>query len=65
MHFQWQEAAGACPIVVAVGNPGCGKTTASKVALASTGGWPQRVFSSFTDKVSSSAIFALHTVIPT
>jgi replication-associated recombination protein RarA len=55
MHFQWQDTAGACPVVVAVGNPGCGKTTASKAALASTGGWPQRFFSAFTDKVSSSS----------
>jgi tRNA splicing ligase len=48
---KWQKAVGASPIVGGVGGVGCGKTTASKVALALTGGWPQLFFSLFTDKV--------------
>ncbi|CAB4037835.1 Hypothetical predicted protein, partial [Paramuricea clavata] len=48
---KWQKAVGASPIVVGVGGVGCGKTTASKVGLALTGGWPQLFFSLFTDKV--------------
>ncbi|KAK3707808.1 hypothetical protein QZH41_011973 [Actinostola sp. cb2023] len=48
-YTEWQKAIGFCPLVVAVGDPGCGKTKAGNVAIGCTGGYPHLFFNLFTD----------------
>ena len=44
------EVNGYAPLVVVVGPPGCGKSTACKLALATPGSYPGNFFTLFTDK---------------
>ena len=44
------EVNGPAPLVVVVGPPVCGKGTAYKLALATTGSYPGNFFTLFTDK---------------
>ena len=47
--FQWQKVIGFCPLPVAYGNPGSGKTAAGNAAIACTGCYPNHFFNLFTD----------------
>ena len=44
------EVNGSAPLVVVVGPPGCGKSTACKLALAAPGSYPGNFFTLFTAK---------------
>lgn len=50
--FQWQKVIGFCPLPVAYGNPGSGKTKAGNAAIACTGCYPSHFFNLFTDVFS-------------
>lgn len=50
--FQWQKVIGFCPLPVAYGNPGSGKTKAGNAAIACTGCYPSHFFNLFTDAFS-------------
>ena len=40
---------GFCPLIIAVGDPGTGKTKAGNVALATVGSYPKLFYNTFTD----------------
>ncbi|CAB4029259.1 Hypothetical predicted protein [Paramuricea clavata] len=46
---EWQKLIGFCPLVIAIGSPGCGKTKAGNVAIACTGSYPTQFYNLFTD----------------
>ena len=40
---------GFCPLIIAVGDPGTGKTKAGNVALSTVGAYPKLFYNTFTD----------------